>query len=189
MGFRSLGFRSFGSGVLGFGGNKKKKQEKEKQKKKRKREKEKKKENKRTTICSTSANFDFGQFRLRPISTANLTSASWPKSNCPKSNWPKSSILELERPQPQVVAVDMSAEVERLRALVEQLTKEKEDARPQVDRQGPKRQKDLQSAIVVGQLPEVARISQLLSTAAQEWQQIFQEQAPAMPSAVANMVR
>ena len=120
---------------------------------------------------------------------------------------------ELERPQPQVVAVDMSAEVERLRALVEQLTKEKEDARPQVDRQGPNpkracrredfvphcdeemaewiegRQKDLQSAIVAGQLPEVARISQLLSTAAREWQQILQEQAPAMPSAVANMVR
>ena len=43
---------------------------------------------------STSANFDFGQFRLRPISTsANSISASWPKSNCPKSNWPKSSIL------------------------------------------------------------------------------------------------
>ena len=33
---------------------------------------------------STSANFSFGQFRLRPISA----SASWPKSN-----WPKSSIL------------------------------------------------------------------------------------------------
>ena len=38
---------------------------------------------------STSANFDFGQFRLQPISI----SASWPKSNWPKSNWPKSSVL------------------------------------------------------------------------------------------------
>ena len=40
---------------------------------------------------------------------------------------------ELERPQPPVVPVDMSAEVERLRALVEQLLKEKEDGRPEVD--------------------------------------------------------
>ena len=49
--------------------------------------------------------FDFGQFRLRPISTsANFDFGQfdfgqfmdvefWPKSNCPKSNWPKSSIL------------------------------------------------------------------------------------------------
>ena len=35
--------------------------------------------------------------------------------------------------------------------------------------------------------PEVARISQLLSKEAQEWQQIIEEQAPGMPSAVANM--
>ena len=40
---------------------------------------------------------------------------------------------ELERPQPPVVPVDMSAEVERLRALVEQLSKEKEDGRPEVE--------------------------------------------------------
>ena len=51
------------------------------------------------------------------------------------------------------------------------------------------RQRDLQAAILAGQLPEVARISQLLSKAAQEWQQIIEEQAPGMPSAVANMVR
>ena len=38
---------------------------------------------------------------------------------------------ELERPQPPVVPVDMSAEVERLR--VEQLSKEKEDGRPEVE--------------------------------------------------------
>ena len=36
-------------------------------------------------LISTSADIDFGQYPLRPIST----SASWPKSN-----WPKSSILE-----------------------------------------------------------------------------------------------
>ena len=84
----------------------------------------------------------------------------------------------------------MSAEVERLRVLVEELSKEKED-RPRTD-PNPKRvfrredfipqcdeemqewtegrQGDLQAAIVAGQLPKVARISQLLSTAAKEWQ-------------------
>ena len=51
------------------------------------------------------------------------------------------------------------------------------------------RQRDLQAAIVAGHLSEVARISQLMSSAAQEWQRIFQEQPSAMPSAVANMVR
>ena len=110
---------------------------------------------------------------------------------------------ELERPQSPVVAVDMSAEGE-------QLSKEKEDGRPHTD-PNPKRvcrredfvpqcdeemqewiegrQRDLQAAIVAGLLPEVSRVSQLLSTAAQEWQQIIQEQSSAMPSAVANIVR
>ena len=73
------------------------KREMSKNKKKVKKSKNKAKEKKRkrerrnraNTICSTSANFDFGQFRLRSISTsANSISASWPKSN-----WPKSSIL------------------------------------------------------------------------------------------------
>ena len=44
---------------------------------------------------------------------------------------------ELERPQPQAVAVDMSAEVERLRALLEQSSKEKEDGHLQMDHQCP----------------------------------------------------
>ena len=104
----------------------------------------------------------------------------------------------------------MSAEVQRLYALVEQLSKEKEDVCPPTD-PNPKRvcrredfvpqceeemqewiqgrQRDLQAAIVAGHFSEVARISQLMSSAAQEWQRIFQEQPSAMPSAVANMVR
>ena len=80
---------------------------------------------------------------------------------------------ELERPQPPVIAVDMSAEVERFRVLVEQLSKEKEDGRPQI---GPPkracrredfvphcdeemqewtegRQKDLQAAVMARQAP------------------------------------
>ena len=48
------------------------------------------------------------------------------------------------------------------------------------------REWDLQAAIVAGQLPEVARISQLLSTTTQEWRQMVQEQTSSMPSAVAN---
>ena len=100
---------------------------------------------------------------------------------------------ELERTQSPVAAVDMSAEVERLRVLVEQLSKEKEDDQnpkrvcrredfiPQCDEEMQEwiegQQRDLQAAIVAGQLPEVARTSHLLSTAAQEWQQIIQEQS------------
>ena len=76
-------------------------------------------------------------------------------------------------PQPPVIAVDMSAEVERFRVLVEQLSKEKEDGRPQI---GPPkracrredfvphcdeemqewtegRQKDLQAAVMARQAP------------------------------------
>ena len=87
---------------------------------------------------------------------------------------------ELERPQSLVVAVDMSAEVERLRVLVEQLSNEKEDGRPhtypnlkrvcrredfvpQCDEEMQEwiegRQRDLQAAIVAGQLQEVSRVS------------------------------
>ena len=81
---------------------------------------------------------------------------------------------------------------------MEQLSKEKEYVCPQEDFvpqceeemqewiQG--RQRDLQAAIVAGHL-SAARISQLMSSAAQEWQRIFQELPSAMPSAVANMVR
>ena len=101
---------------------------------------------------------------------------------------------ELERSQSPVVTVDMSAEVQRLRALVEQLSKEKDEVHLQTD-PNPKRvcrrddfvpqceeemqewiqgrQRDLQAAIVAGNLSEVARISQLMSSAAQEWQRIL----------------
>ena len=50
------------------------------------------------------------------------------------------------------------------------------------------RHKDLQAAMVAGHLPEVARVSHLLTKAAQEWQQLIQQQSM-MPSAVANSVR
>ena len=49
------------------------------------------------------------------------------------------------------------------------------------------RQKDLQAAMVAGRLPELARVSHLLTKAAQEWQQMTQQQS--VPSAVANPVR
>ena len=45
------------------------------------------------------------------------------------------------------------------------------------------RQADLQAAVVTGQLQEVSRISQLLTTAAQEWQELMiqnQRTAPSM---------
>ena len=44
------------------------------------------------------------------------------------------------------------------------------------------RQKDLQAAVAAGHLVEVARISNLLTKAAAEWQEIIQEQGAAMPS-------
>ena len=50
------------------------------------------------------------------------------------------------------------------------------------------RHADLQTAMVSGQLPEVARISQLMTKAAQEWRQVLHEQIAA-PSLVANTVR
>ena len=110
---------------------------------------------------------------------------------------------------------DASSEIHQLRGRVAQLQAQVDSFRtvPSADCQGPNpkrtcrqeefvphcdeemqewiegRQRDLQAAILAGQLPEVARISQLLSKAAQEWQQIIEEQAPGMPSAVANMER
>ena len=75
-----------------------KEQEKRKvkiQSKRKKKEREKEETEQTPSVRLRPINFDFGQFRLQPISTsANSISASWPKSNCPKSNWPKSSILE-----------------------------------------------------------------------------------------------
>ena len=50
------------------------------------------------------------------------------------------------------------------------------------------RHEDLQEAMVAGRLPEVARVSHLLTNAAQEWHQLIQQQS-LMPSAVANSVR
>ena len=50
------------------------------------------------------------------------------------------------------------------------------------------RHKDLQEAMVAGRLSEVARVSHLLTTAAQEWQQLIRQQS-LMPSAVATSVR
>ena len=110
--------------------------------------------------------------------------------------------------------MDASSEVHQLRGRVAQLQAQVESFRTisSVDCQGPNpkrtchreefvpqceemrewiegRQRDLQAAILAGQQPEVVRISQLLSKAAQEWQQIIEEQAPGMLSAVANMVR
>ena len=51
------------------------------------------------------------------------------------------------------------------------------------------RHQDLQAAVAAGQIPEVVRISQILTQAAQEWQQLIQGQSTsAFPSAVANKV-
>ena len=50
------------------------------------------------------------------------------------------------------------------------------------------RHADLQTAVGAGQLQEVARISKLLTTAAQEWQELINQSAT-MPSSVANAVR
>ena len=50
------------------------------------------------------------------------------------------------------------------------------------------RHADLHTAMVSGQIPEVARISQLMTNAAQEWHRLIQGQMTA-PSVVANTVR
>ena len=48
---------------------------------------------------------------------------------------------------------------------------------------------DLQTAMTSGQLLEVARISQLMTSAAQEWHQLIHGSISAVPSVVANSVR
>ena len=103
-------------------------------------------------------------------------------------------------------------EVQQLRGLVSQLQAQVESLRgPSVDVQSPNpkrpcrredfvpfcdeefqewmegRRKDLQAAVETGQLPEVARISQLLTQAALEWQQRLQDQSTSAIS-VANSV-
>ena len=50
------------------------------------------------------------------------------------------------------------------------------------------RHADLQTALATGQLLEVARLSQLMTTAAEEWHQLIQNQRTA-PSALANTAR
>ena len=50
------------------------------------------------------------------------------------------------------------------------------------------RHADLQTAVGAGQLQEVARISKLLITVAQEWQELINH-STTMPSSVANVVR
>ena len=52
------------------------------------------------------------------------------------------------------------------------------------------RQKDLQEVVVSGKLTEVARVSEFMTRAAQEWQQMTHEQSVSvLPSVVASMVR
>ena len=122
---------------------------------------------------------------------------------------------ELRAQQTTTSEPDGFSEVHQLRSRVSQLQAQVDSLRavPSADCQGPNpkricrredfvphcdekmqewidgRQNDLQAAILARQLPEVARIFQLLSTAAQEWQQIIQEQSSPMPFAVANMVK
>ena len=50
------------------------------------------------------------------------------------------------------------------------------------------RHADFQAAVEGGHLQEVARISQLMTTAAQEWQELINRQSVVPPSAVANFV-
>ena len=50
------------------------------------------------------------------------------------------------------------------------------------------RHADLQAAVAGGYLQEVARVSQLITTAAQEWQELINRQSVTMPSSVANVV-
>ena len=115
-------------------------------------------------------------------------------------------------PAPQ----DDAAEVQQLRGLVSQLqtqidslrsgptpdsrsdgpmpkrTCRREEFIPQCDEEMEEwmagRHKDLQVAMESGKLPEVARVSQLMTNAAREWHQLIQEQTAA-PSTLANMVR
>ena len=91
-----------------------------------------------------------------------------------------------------------SSEVDQLRSMVSQLQAQVDSFRavPVPDRQSRRedfvphcdeemqewmesRQKDLQTAVMAGHLVEVSRISNLLTKAAAEWQQIIQEQGAA----------
>ena len=46
----------------------------------------------------------------------------------------------------------------------------------------------LRAAVAGGHLLEVARVSQLITTAAQEWQELINRQSVTMPSSVADVV-
>ena len=103
-------------------------------------------------------------------------------------------LLELRAQSQTARQPDSGSEVHQLRSMVSQLqaqidslrdsagpnpkrTCRREDFVPHCDEEMfewmESRQKDLQAAVVSGHLPEVARVSQLLTTAATEWQQII----------------
>ena len=118
----------------------------------------------------------------------------------------------------EVIPVPTTSEVQRLQALVAQLQSQlaqaapttlaapsdsrsevpvakrcrREDFVPHCDEEMQEwmqgRQGDLQAAVAAGQLQEVSRISHLLTTAAQEWQELI-DRSTTMPSIVANAVR
>ena len=118
------------------------------------------------------------------------------------------------RAQLQTPLPSEESEVNPLRGLVSQLQAQVASLRgPSLDTQSPKpkrprhredfiphcdeemqewmecRHQDLHAAVAAGQTPEVVRISQILTQAAQEWQHMIQGQSTsALPSAVANMV-
>ena len=119
----------------------------------------------------------------------------------------------------EAVPVPTTSEVERLQALVAQLQSQlhqvapatlaapldsrsevpvakrcrREDFVPHCDEEMQEwmqaRQADLQAAVVTGQLQEVSRISQLLTTAAQEWQELMIQNRRTAPSMLANTAR
>ena len=118
--------------------------------------------------------------------------------------------------QSQVIAPPVNEgeeEVQQLRGMVSQLQAQidamrsnpSRDNRPVIKRQCRReefvpqcdeemeewlagRHADLQTALATGQLPEVARVSQLMTAAAEDWHQLIQNQRTA-PSMLANSAR
>ena len=64
----------------------------------------------------------------------------------------------------------------------------REDFVPHCDEEMQGRHANLRAAVAGGYLQEVARVSQLITTAAQEWQELINRQLVTMPSSVANVV-
>ena len=112
-------------------------------------------------------------------------------------------------PPPVTTTVsELEAEVSRLRAELAARSNPSRDSRsegpvlkrqcrreefvPQCDEEMEEwlagRHADLQTALATGQLLEIARLSQLVTTAAEEWHQLIQNQRTA-PSALANTAR